>query len=183
MKNFRFDLLRNIFLAASLLVFFANCNDEGEEIGGSADLVGTWALQSTEVDLKVGGVPVVQFLQTLGLTPQQAEDLAQEIEDDFAEDDLSIVFNDDNTYAVSSGGVPVEEGTWSLNESTLSINPTGDSPTNFEVLTLNSSTLKVRLTEVDDVEIDSAGNTAEITAVIDYTFTKRSLHSTMLVKK
>jgi len=173
MKGFRLDLLRNIVIAASLLLFFAQCNDESEEVGGTADLVGVWNLQSTDVDLKVAGVPVTQFLQTLGLTPQQAEEFAEELEDDFSDQNLSIEFKADNTYTVSSGGIQVENGTWVLSGSTLSITAAGDDSDSLEVLTLNSSTLKVRLTETEDIEIDDDGNTAELNAVIEYTFAKQ----------
>ena len=173
MKNFRFGLLKNIVIAASLLLFFTQCNDDAEEIGGTADLVGVWDLQSTEVELKVAGVPLLQVLQTLGLTPEQAEELIEEIKDEFSDEELSIEFTEDNMYEVNSSGLKVEEGTWSLNGSTLSVDPVGDDPTNFEVLTLNATSLVVSFNETDDVEYTDDGKTVEVTADIEYTFAKQ----------
>lgn len=173
MKSFRFGLLRNIVIAASLLLFFTQCNDDAEEIGGAADLVGVWDLQSTEVELKVAGVPLLQVLQTLGYTQQEAETLIEEIKDDLSDQDLSLEFTEDNMYEVNSSGINVEEGTWSLNGSTLSIDPVGDDPTNFEVLTLNATTLVVSFSETDDLEYDDEGNTVEVTGDIEYTFAKQ----------
>lgn len=165
------------FAALLLLMssFLISCgDDDSAEIGGEADLIGTWELVSGTVNLTVGEQSFVDFLVSQGLPQELADALAEELEGDFIDDDLRIEINEDNTYVVTDSGVTEEEGTWTLTGSQLTIDPSDDSPTTFEVLELTSTTLVVRFEETEEVEIDEEGNTETLEAIVEYTFSKAS---------
>ena len=157
-------------LSAIFAIFlFASCSDDAE-IGTEVDLVGQWELSSADVDLKVGPVPLTQVLQTLGFTSEGAEEYMDELESEIINEELSIEFNENNTYLVRVGDNVAEDGEWTLDGSSLTIASGDDEAETLEVLTLDGTTLAVRST--DEFELEVEGTVQEVDATIDYTFTK-----------
>lgn len=157
-------------LAAIIALFtFASCSDDAE-IGTEVDLVGQWELSAADVDLKVGPVPLIQVLQTLGFTNEGAQEYINELESELISEELSIEFNENNTYLVRMGDNVEEDGEWTLDGTNLTIASGDDDAETFEVLTLNGSTLAVRST--DEFELEVEGTVQNVDVVIEYTFAK-----------
>ena len=163
------------FLMLSLaLLFLTQCGDDEGDIKVD-NLPGTWTVSEVTFEFDPS---LAQFFQDLGLEPADAQAAADAFEDDFEEGfEGTFEFREDNTYE-SSFADGNESGTWTLSSDglTLTLNPDLDTDDNvvLEVITLNSSTLKVSQTESesDDFNGDGTEETLTITTVI--TLTKAS---------
>ena len=177
MKTF----IKPIFLIAISfsLVFFNSCEtDDDEQV--KSDLIGTWTIDDSDVEIKVGGVDLVDYLMEMFDIPQEhAQDFADLFSDDYGSVDAgTITFKEDNTYQVNFGD-DVENGTWSVSSDgkTLTITETdGDGEVyvdNLTITSLTSSMLVLTLpTETEEIDLDEDGvneTTMEISVVITLT--------------
>jgi hypothetical protein len=177
MKTF----IKPIFLIAISfsLVFFNSCEtDDDEQV--KSDLIGTWTIDDSDVEIKVGGVDLVDYLIEMFDIPQeQAQDIADLLSGDYGDVEAStITFNEDNTYQVNFGD-GVENGTWSVSSDgkTLTITEVNDDGEdyvdNLTITSLTSSMLVLTLpTETEEIDLDEDGineTTMEISVVITLT--------------
>lgn len=162
MKNYLQKLL--IVLLALSFVLFTSCDDDEEgEVGGRADLIGTWSFVDFTFEFLVDGEDFIQWsIDNLGLTEEEAEELEALFNEDFESPEGTVTFNDDDTYTATSPGEEDETGSWSKNGETLTIDPDGDSPTTFEILKLNNSTLVIGYTESDSDDFDEDGTSENL---------------------
>jgi len=151
-----------------MMALLAACGGKDDEIGGSANLVGTWKFSKVDVvELTVDGKDFVEYLTSLGFSEAEA----QEYEDEFsasAEDNsdianVTVEFKADNTYVSSQPGEDEETGTWALSSDgkTLTIDDL-----EYSVKTLTASSL---VAQIDEEEV-SEGVTIKI--LIEFSFTK-----------
>lgn len=168
MKNL-IKKLHYLFFALPLLVFLANCGSDDEpNIGSNNDLIGTWTVSNAEIDFDVNGQGISEFLIASGVPADSVQALVDLFETDFSEGFTgTIEFRSDNTYN-SDFSDDMESGTWTLIGSALTIDPDTDDPVVSQVITLNSSTLIINLTETetDDFDGDGADDTVTINSTL-----------------
>lgn len=164
MKKFR-----SIVLTIVALSFLASCgkDDEGGDI--SSSLIGVWSFTNVEIqEFTINGQDFVEyFVQELGLTEAEAEEIALEFEESAEADaglaNVKVEFKADNTFKTTETGEPDETGTWSLSDDgkTLTIDDE-----EFTVKTLTSSQMVLAMEQEETEE----GMTIKI--AIEFTFTK-----------
>jgi len=167
-----------LILMSLSLGFLTSCEkDEGEK--ASSDLIGTWTIQESSMDVTIDGVDLVAYLMTaLGIPEAQAKVFA----DLFlaSEGGMSptgtITIKDDNTYTANMDG-EVENGTWAVSSDgkTLTISGTDEYGPYSDVLTivsLSSSQLVLTITEDSEEDLDDDGVDETLDIVITLTLTK-----------
>lgn len=176
MKN----LLRNLAFLLTMSVtlsFLASCSedDEGDNVGSSEDLIGTWNVSALDFEFTINGEDFIQWLvDNAGLSNDDAEFFRDLFETAFSEDITgSFNFNADGTYTATDGGTTYETGTWSLDGNLLTLNVDGDDePVTLTVNTLTSSALVLSLEETQTEDFDEDGATEEIRIAIQITLAK-----------
>jgi len=175
-----FTKASSLILICLSLVLFNSCEkDEGEKV--SSDLIGTWTVKESSMDVTVGGVDLVSYIMTAFEIPEAQ---AQLFADLFLADEGgmaptgTITIKDDNTYTANMDGES-ESGTWavSMDGKTLTISGTdeyGPYSDDLTIVSLSSSQLVLSITEdSEDVDLDD-DDVAETTLdfSITMTFTK-----------
>lgn len=165
MKKLTQQFLIILFLVPAMV--FTSCNDDEEgEVGGKADLVGTWSFADVGVEFTIDGEDFIEWAkEAFDLTESEAQELEELFSEDFTDGfDGNVTFNDDNTYSATSDG-ETENGTYSLNGDKLTIVPDDEESIIFDVVKLNSSTLVISSTETetDDLDEDGTSETLEVT--------------------
>lgn len=170
-------LFTSILLTFSMLLF-SSCSSDSDEDTERAKLIGTWSLESLNIDLMFGDKPFRQYLQDKGVS----EDEIQAAEEFFMSDiensiqDNDLVLKQDNTYITGQ-----EVGTWSYDASRKVINIKVDDFNNFDyqVKSVSSTTLVLLIEQMNayhydhfrgglgDIEIDES-----INVVLEVTLSK-----------
>jgi len=159
-------------LVASMF-FVSSCETEVDF--SQEDLIGTWDMGETSVDMKVGPVSLKQAIKVaLPALPDQAIDLLiDELMAEFG--DLgggTITFNEDNSYSLIQGDDPSEQGTWELEGDKLHMTIVGETPDDpLIVRSLNSSAAIVAWEEQEEIELE--GQTFNVTVVIELNLSKQ----------
>ena len=171
------------YIARTLLVFtliviaVALSSCKKEVVVHEADLIGTWDIGQAAVDIKVGPISLVTFLQTtLQLGDQEAQEMLDDLIADF--DYISggtITFKADYSYQLVNGDFE-ENGTWELGGNKLYLTVTGeileDKPLTFEEM--DGSTAYMVLEDDQDVDFDEDGSKDfTATIVIEVELTKQ----------
>lgn len=164
MKKFR-----SIVLTIVALSFLASCGKDDEGGDTSSSLIGVWSFTKAEIqEFTINGQDFVEyFVQELGLTEAEAEEIALEFEESAEADaglaNVKVEFKSDNTFETTETGEPDETGTWSLSDDgkTLTIDDE-----EFTVKTLTSSQMVLAMEQEETEE----GMTIKI--AIEFTFTK-----------
>jgi hypothetical protein len=150
----------NMLILASAIFLITSCKKDEDSGGNNNELVGKWTVTSSSFQITIDGLDFVDYLiEMLGLTEEQAQDIAS----GFESEDLSgtIEFKSDGTYeAVSDSGT--ETGTWELNGNTLTMDKGTIDETNLTVSTLTSSKLVIEYNESDnstDWDLDGTNDT------------------------
>ncbi|GHB45704.1 lipocalin family protein [Mongoliitalea lutea] len=113
MKN----LLKYYSLLLVCLLFLSSCNNDDEpEV---SPIVGTWSFDDFELkSVTVNGQPLVQFLQFLGASQQEALEAEAEIKEIISAtanfENTTLNFRSDGTYEIRVNGVIEESGTYEL---------------------------------------------------------------------
>lgn len=155
-----------LFTLIAIATALSSCNKEVEV--HEADLIGTWDIGQAAVDIKVGPISLLTFLQTtLQLSDQEARQMLDELIADF--DYISggtITFSADHSYQLLNGDFE-ENGTWELGGNKLYLTVTGeileDKPLTFEEM--DGSTALMVLEDDQDVDFDEDGS-KDFTATI-----------------
>ena len=170
----------SVILMFLTLAFFYSCEkDEGETV--SSDLIGTWTVKESSVDVTVGGVDLVTYLMTAF---EVSEEEARNFADLFLGDEGgmaptgTVTIKDDNTYTSNIDGVK-ESGTWAVSSDgkTLTISGTdeyGPYSDDLTIVSMSSSQLVLSFTE-DSEEVDLDDDNVDETTMdflITMTFTK-----------
>ena len=155
-------------------LFVSSCNKSGDI--HEADLIGTWDIGQSSVDIKVGPISLFQFLKTtLQLGDQEAQDLVDELASEFDELGGTITFNSDYSYQMLNGDFE-ENGTWELDNEKLYMTKTGemheDDPMTVE--SLDSSSALISSKEDQEVDITEDGSSDfKATLVIELNLEKQ----------
>jgi hypothetical protein len=107
----------------SLLTLFAlagfmGCSedDDVKTIATEADLVGTWTMQSSEVDFTVNGQDIIDYMiEVLELSEEEASIQKEAFEEAMeTESDMTIELKSNHTYIEKETGEDPVEGKWKL---------------------------------------------------------------------
>jgi len=163
MKNslLKFSLVLTISIA---LISFSSCKKDDQDNNNnnntsinSSNLTGTWTMSSSEVDMKAGGMNIIDYMvNTLGYSQQQAQTINDFMMTSFKNSFTgTVTFNSDNTYFVDTPEDD-ENGTWALSGDGKTLTLTHDEGTdNLSVVSYNSNTLVLDLpTETEMVDFD-----------------------------
>ncbi len=170
MKNLFVNPAIVLTLIASMF-FLSSCNLEGEI--DQADLIGTWEIGDTSVDMKVGPLSLTQALKVALQLPDEAIDaIVDELMSEFGDiGEGTITFNEDNSYALEQGDLG-EEGTWELAGDKLQLTIIGETPDDpLIVRSLNSSAALMAWEEEEELELE--GQTFDVTVIIELNLSKQ----------
>ena len=147
MKN----LQRAIWVCMLVIVtMFTSCNNDDEP--RVPTIVGVWSYEAFQFNLTINGQQLEQFFQALGASPQEAQEVADEVRDSFfssADFEGTILdFRADGTYEIRVNSRIDETGTYELlnGNTLLRLTSEGES-TDFEVRTLTNNQLTIVLDE------------------------------------
>jgi hypothetical protein len=161
LKHFRLSLLA--FLSITLIAV-TSCEKEDENLI-TASIVGEWTTQSTNVDITVNGISLLNYLIDMGLPADQAQAMVTLFSADM-DFPTSIEFKEDGTYTVTMSDSPSESGTWSQSEDkkTLTMDAGTEDEMELTIKVLNDTTLEVEAieTETSDMDEDGTDDTMEI---------------------
>ncbi len=160
----RTNKILSMLLALSVFTFFAACSED-EDVKTSAtkaDMVGTWTLKSSDLDISVGGKSFKEvYMEATGASEEEAAialKLFEEEGGDFEEGTL-IEFQSDNKFLVKSPDDNDYEpgGNWELSADgkKITIGDAGEALI-FDIISIsgNSLSLTTKMTE----NIDLSGN-------------------------
>ena len=164
--------LRNLILVLITGLVFSGCSKDKK---ATDNLIGTWTVGTANISTMIGTRTMAQyFTDVMGLSVADAQTYSvlanQSIQKSFTG---TIQFKSDNTYTTTLGGKS-ETGTWSLNSdgSKLTVTTGSSGSTVFDIVELNSSTLKIRFTDLTSEDLNGDGIPESITVTADLTFNK-----------
>lgn len=163
--------IKTLFLIGLAIFALASC-DKDEEVVQEADLVASWAIESSSVDVMFGELTIEQYVSdVLGFSGMAATIAAEEMENGFDEEITgTIVMNEDHTYVSNIGDDVEETGTWALSTDgkELTLTPEiGDDVVVLEVVSADSNSLVLNLRE--EVQDDLSGDGTDEIIVINMT--------------
>lgn len=169
-------VIYQISLVSTLLLMctFFSCDNNDDDPKASSDLIGTWTVESSSVDMIIGDQSIIEFLmEMLSITQEEAEQFAGFYLEDYGEFEGTITFKDDNTY-VADFGDGIDTGTWKLSSDskTLTLDQGTDDEAAVNVITLNSTKLEIEISEESMEDIDEDGIDDEISIKITMTLKK-----------
>lgn len=156
MKNSVQNLAILCFLSFGIL-FSTSCSKEDANEETTNDLLGTWTVGQSTVDLTVGGVDLVEHMTTTLEIPQQQADLIVSFFTTAMQQGSvgTITFKDDNSYQfVNAEGT--ENGTYSIGNDgqTLTLNYENEVE-NLTIVSQSSSSMQLALPqESEEVDLD-----------------------------
>jgi hypothetical protein len=130
------------------------------------DLVGSWTVDSTNVNATVNSKTMLQYFTDLGLSPTDAQTAAQSFDRSVSQAfSGTINFKSDGTYTSNLGG-QADSGTWTLNSSKdkLTVDSKTDNPVILNVTTLTGNQLVLNWSDSASQDINN-DNIAENIAV------------------
>jgi hypothetical protein len=107
------------------------------------DLVGSWSVDSTNVNATVNSKTMLQYFTDLGLSPIDAQTAAQSFNRTVSQAfSGTISFKSDGTYTSNLGGQP-DSGKWTLNDTKdkLTVDSSTDNPVILNVTKLTGNQL------------------------------------------
>jgi len=172
---------KKVLYPASLILFclimcmFVSCNNDDEEPSPADLLVGKWTISSTTMDLAFDNKNLVQYLvDELGLSQLEATAFNDMLEDALLEFFVGTIdFKQDHTYTINMGG-ETDSGTWSLSADgqTLTLDADTIDETEAMIISLNSSTLAIEMTQHAEEDLDEDGITEQLIMKISMTLNK-----------
>ena len=170
LKNQSKSLIYPLFI---LCAFFVSCSDDDEE---DNLLVGTWSIQTTDIDVLVNGEDYVDYLvNTFGLSMAEAQlsEVGLEEEASVFDDDVTLSLSSSGNYTAMEGSESFE-GTWTANADNTMI--TFDQGTSdeiaFNIVTLTDSQMVLEVTEEEQEDLDDDGTSETLSISISMTFTR-----------
>jgi len=151
-------------LIASLL-FVSSCEERADVV--EADLIGAWDMGQASVDVKVGPLPLLDFLiSTLQFGQEAAKEIVESITSEFLDfDGGTVTFNADYSYLMSRSQLG-QSGTWKLEGDKLYLKTPGATEDEdlLTVQSMNSSAAVVAWEQ--EQEIDLGDGTQKFNAII-----------------
>lgn len=169
-------IIYQVSLAVLLLLTstFMSCNNDDDDPKASNDLIGTWTVESSSIEMIIGDKSITEFLmEMLSISQAEAELFADLYLEDYGDFDGTITFKDDNTY-VADFGDGVDTGTWKLSADgkTLTLDQGTADETDVQVITLSSVKLEIEISESSMEDIDDDGIDDEVSVNISLTLKK-----------
>ena len=161
--------MKNPFLTYTVIlvlsistILVSSCKKEVELNETENDMVGTWTLGQTSVEITVDGINVIEYLTTFfDLTEAEAQAAVDSIVSEINEDNKgSIAFKADKSYHISfTNSGDQEDGNWSVSNDGNTLNLYfEDEENNLAILSLTTSAALLGLpTEYEDVDVDDDG--------------------------
>lgn len=162
----------SILIVVMTMAVLTSCKKSSS---ATEDIVGTWTAGTTSLTIMVGTKTLTQyFVDTYGITAEAAQVYSAAVEQSTKQEFAgTIKVNSNNTYTSTLGG-KTETGTWSLSsdKTKLTVTPSNDTPTTFDVVELTSSKLHINITETTTEDLNSDGTPETITVQADVSFSK-----------
>jgi hypothetical protein len=147
-----------LLLTVSFTFYACNKEDEGEKAAN--DLIGTWAINDTDVELSVGGEDLVtHMVNNFGYSQMEAETAVSFFTTGIeAENQGTINLKENNTYTLTNSDGE-ENGTWSLSSDGNTLTIVFENETdNLTILSLSSSSMQLKVpTEQEQIDLDDDG--------------------------
>ncbi|EOZ97943.1 hypothetical protein A33Q_1595 [Indibacter alkaliphilus LW1] len=162
-------------LAMSLLLVVFSCGEKDEP--RLSPIVGTWAYSSYNLDIAINGQPIVQFLQAIGASAQEAQEAANEIKDEFFSDEdfegTELIFDANGNYEIRQNGTLDESGTYELLENDTKLRLTSsEDVTDFTVRQLTNNRLGISFTEEESDDFFGIGLPVLVKVELELNFVK-----------
>lgn len=162
-------------MALSLLVLLFSCGEKDEP--QVSPIVGIWNYSSYRLDMSINGQPLVQFLQAIGASQQEAQEAAKEIKDEFFSDEdfegTELQFDADGTYEIRIDGINDESGTYQLLENNTILRLTSeDDETDFKVEQLTNNRLTIIFEEEESDDFFGIGLPVLVKLELELSFVK-----------
>jgi len=160
-------------LIASLL-FVSSCEESADVV--EADLIGAWDIGQPSVDIKVGPVKLVDFLiSTMQFGQAAAEELVDQITDEFLEiGGGTVTFKTDYTCLMSRNDLE-ESGTWKLEGDQLFLSISSEFPSDdpLTVQSMSSSAAVVAWEQEQEIPLGEGVPNQNATIVFELNLTKQ----------
>ena len=165
----------NILILYLTICLLVSCNKDSKDVLPSDLILGKWTMTSTTMDLLFDNKPLSQYLiEELGIPQDEAENFTDLLNDSLLELFTGTIdFKSDHTYAIVLDG-DSDTGTWSLSADgkTLLLDQGTIDETLVTIMTLDSSTLIIEMTQSDEEDLDEDGITETIIMEINMTLKK-----------
>ena len=157
------------------ICLFVSCSKDSEDALPTDLILGKWTMTATTMDLLFDNKPLSQYLsEELGIPQDEAENFTDLLNDSLLELFTGTIdFKSDHTYAIVLDG-DSDNGTWTLSADgkTLLLDQGTIDETLVTIITLDSSTLIIEMTQSDEEDLDEDGTTETIIMEIKMTLKK-----------
>lgn len=158
-----------------IMCVFVSCNKDDEEPRPADLILGKWTVSSADMDLMFDNKNLVQYLvDELGLSQNEAIAFNNLLEDALLEFFVGTIdFKQDHTYTINMGG-ETDSGTWNLSADgkTLTMDAETIDETIATIISLDSSTLKIEMSQHAEEDLDEDGTTEQLIMKITMTLNK-----------
>jgi hypothetical protein len=144
-------------------VVITSCDKDDKDTN---DIVGSWTVDSTNVNATVNNKTMLQYFTDLGLSPTDAQTAAQSFDQTVSQAfSGTINFKSDGTYTSTLGGQD-DSGKWTLNDNKdkLTVDSSTDDPIILNVTKLTNNHLVLGWADAASQDINN-DNVAENIAV------------------
>ncbi len=163
-----------LFIGAFVLIFTGCKDDNGGNPEPVNNLLGTWTVTNSSLDISVDGQSLTDyFINVGGLSPEDAASYAALFEAIFKGSlSGSITFKDDHTYVSNFADGP-DDGTWNLSADgkKLTMDAGTIDETVIDIISLTSSTANLSFTQEATEDMDDDPLTPDETLSIDIDLT------------
>ena len=158
-----------------ILFMFVSCNKDDEDPLPADQILGKWTISSASMELIFDNKNLVQYLiDEVGLSQSEATAFDNLMQDALLEFFVGTIdFKQDHTYIINMGG-EMDSGTWSLSNDGKSLMLDEGTPdeTAATIVSMDSSTLKIEMSQHAEEDIDEDGMTEQLVMKISMTLNK-----------
>ncbi|MBN1118026.1 MAG: DUF4923 family protein [Bacteroidales bacterium] len=161
-----------LFLVFGLIVSLSiACEKNNNE----SNLVGKWSITSSEMDISVGDLSLVDYIAESMDTTEAVAAAYAELFSQLLKSQMSgtFEFKSDGTYTANYGG-GTDSGTWELNNdgNVITTDKGTDDETEMEVVKLTKDELIVRFTTSQEMDVNEDGNPDSMSMYFELTMGK-----------
>lgn len=166
-------ILSSLFAVCAFIILMSCSEDEEAAIATEADLAGTWTMQSSEIDFKINGKDIVDYMiETFEMSEEEAKAQKEAFEGETEmESGTTIELKSNHTYISKSAGDDPDNGTWKLinDGKKLLIDEGTDDEMEFEIKSISGSNLSLftQRSEKEDFDQDGTDDTIEVQMTIN----------------
>jgi len=175
---FLFKIFLPVFFTGLILSGCKKDEDEDDNKTPQELIVGTWTLGTPTYSVMIGTKTLVQWLKDeMDLSDTEAQMFAQminaAIEEEMGAGSGTVTIKSDGTYTANMDGDD-DSGTWSLSADGKKVTIDSDSgdPMIFDVVTLTSSKLAMKMTETMNEDLNDDDVPEQMTVSVTMNFTK-----------